>query len=143
MPHALVVGLIAGLAVLEPDFGTVVLAAGLLIAMLYAGGVRVRDLGLLAVGALPVLAVVALHERYRIARILGFLNPDVDPLGVNFQLQQSFIAFGSGGLWGVGLGESRQKMFYLPEAHTDFIFSVVAVSLELIGALLVLALFMV
>ena len=141
MPHALVIGLIAGLAVLEPDFGTVVLAAGLLIAMLYAGGVRVRDLGLLAVGALPVLAVVALHERYRIARILGFLNPDVDPLGVNFQLQQSFIAFGSGGLWGVGLGESRQKMFYLPEAHTDFIFSVVGEELGLMGALVVLALF--
>jgi cell division protein FtsW len=141
MPHALVIGLIAGLAVLEPDFGTVVLAAGLLIAMLYAGGVRVRDLGLLAVGALPVLAVVALHERYRIARILGFLNPDVDPLGVNFQLQQSFIAFGSGGLWGVGLGESRQKMFYLPEAHTDFIFSVVGEELGLMGALVVLTLF--
>lgn len=141
LPHAVVIGLIAGLAVLEPDFGTVVLAAGLLIAMLYAGGVRVRDLGLLAVGALPVLAAVALHDRYRIARILGFLNPDVDPLGVNFQLQQSFIAFGSGGLWGVGLGESRQKMFYLPEAHTDFIFSVVGEELGLVGALLVLALF--
>jgi cell division protein FtsW len=141
MPHALVVGLIAGLAVLEPDFGTVVLAAGLLTAMLYAGGVRVRDLGLLAVGALPVLAAIALHKRHVIARILGFLNPDVDPLGVNFQLQQSFIAFGSGGLWGVGLGESRQKMFYLPEAHTDFIFSVVGEELGLVGALLVLALF--
>ncbi len=141
LPHALVVGLIAGLAVLEPDFGTLVLAAGLLIAMLYAGGVRVRDLGLLAVTALLVLAVIALHKPHVIARLLGFLNPDIDPLGVNFQLQQSFIAFGSGGLWGVGLGESRQKMFYLPEAHTDFIFSVVGEELGLLGALLVLALF--
>jgi cell division protein FtsW len=141
LPHALVVGLMAGLAVLEPDFGTLVLAAGLLVAMLYAGGVRLRDLGLLALAALPALGLIALQKRHVLARIFGFLNPDIDPLGVNFQLQQSFIAFGSGGLWGVGLGESRQKMFYLPEAHTDFIFSVVGEELGLLGALLVLALF--
>ena len=141
LPHALVVGLMAGLAVLEPDFGTLVLAAGLLIAMLYVGGVRIRHLGFLAFTAVPALGLIALHKPHVLERIFGFLNPDVDPLGVNFQLQQSFIAFGSGGLWGVGLGESRQKMFYLPEAHTDFIFSVVGEELGLLGALLVLALF--
>jgi len=141
LPHALVIGLMAGLAVLEPDFGTLVLAAGLLIAMLYVGGVRIRHLGFLAFTAVPALGLIALHKPHVLERIFGFLNPDVDPLGVNFQLQQSFIAFGSGGLWGVGLGESRQKMFYLPEAHTDFIFSVVGEELGLLGALLVLALF--
>jgi len=72
---------------------------------------------------------------------MAFLNPARDPHGVGFQLTQSFIAFGSGGLWGVGLGESRQKMFYLPEAHTDFIFSVVGEELGLAGGLLVLGLF--
>jgi cell division protein FtsW len=141
LPHALVVGLMAGLAVLEPDFGTLVLAAGLLVAMLYVGGVRLVHLGVVALAAVPALGLIAVQKPHVLERIFGFLNPDVDPLGVNFQLQQSFIAFGSGGLWGVGLGESRQKMFYLPEAHTDFIFSVVGEELGLLGALLVLALF--
>jgi cell division protein FtsW len=84
---------------------------------------------------------VLLAESYRLKRLLGFMSPDADPLGINFQLRQSFIAFGSGGLWGVGLGEGRQKMFYLPAAHTDFIFSVVGEELGLLGALVVLALF--
>jgi cell division protein FtsW len=141
VPYCLVVGLIAGLAVLEPDFGTAALAVGLLGLMLFAGGVPVRHLAVVGIGAIPLLAVVALQERYRFERLLGFLNPDADRLGINFQLTQSFIAFGSGGLWGTGLGESRQKMFYLPEAHTDFIFSVVGEELGLIGALFVLGLF--
>ena len=73
-------------------------------------------------------------------RLIGFLDPEADPHGIGFQLVQSFIAFGSGGVWGVGLGESKQKMFYLPEAHTDFIFSVIGEELGLIGAILVLGL---
>jgi cell division protein FtsW len=141
VPHYLVVGAIAGLVLLEPDFGTAALAAGLLVIMLFVGGVPARLLALPAVGALPALAYVVWRAPYRWARIIAFLYPDRDPLGVNFQLKQSFIAFGSGGLWGVGLGESRQKMFYLPEAHTDFLFSVIGEELGLAGALLVLALF--
>jgi cell division protein FtsW len=96
---------------------------------------------ILGLAVLPVALYVVVQARYRLDRIFGFLHPESDPLGVNFQLQQSFIAFGSGGLWGLGLGESRQKMFYLPEAHTDFIFSVVGEELGLAGALLVLGLF--
>jgi cell division protein FtsW len=141
LPHYVVAGLIAGLVLLEPDFGTAALAGGLLVFMLFVGGVPVRLLALPGLALLPALAWVAWRAPYRWARIVAFLNPDLDPLGVNFQLKQSFIAFGSGGLWGVGLGESRQKMFYLPEAHTDFLFSVIGEELGLAGALVVLGLF--
>src|SRR5439155_432270 len=134
-------GLVAGLVLLEPDFGTAALAVGLLVFMLFVGGVPARLMALPALTALPALAAVAWRAPYRWARIVAFLYPDRDPLGVNFQLQQSFIAFGSGGLWGVGLGASQQKMFYLPEAHTDFLFSVIGEELGLAGALVVLALF--
>jgi cell division protein FtsW len=141
LPHCLVVGAVAGLALLEPDFGTAVLAAGVLVCMLFVGGVPARYLLAPAIAAVPALVFLVIREPYRVKRVLAFLNPDLDPLGINFQLKQSFIAFGSGGLWGVGLGESRQKMFYLPEAHTDFIYSVVGEEMGLAGALLVLALF--
>jgi len=141
VPHYLVVGLVAALVLLEPDFGTAALCAGLLLFMLFVGGVPVRLLALPALGAVPMLLLMVWKAPYRWARIVAFLNPDADPLGVNFQLKQSFIAFGSGGLSGLGLGESRQKLFYLPEAHTDFLFSVIGEELGLIGALVVLALF--
>jgi len=141
VPHYLVVGMIAGLVLLEPDFGTAALGVALLVCLLFVAGVPGRLLALPAVAGIPAVAYMVWKAPYRWARIVAFLNPDSDPLGVNFQLKQSFIAFGSGGLWGVGLGESRQKMFYLPEAHTDFLFSVIGEALGLAGALLVLALF--
>jgi len=141
LPHFLVVGAIAGLVLLEPDFGTAALLVGLLGCMLFTGGVPLRFLLAPAVLVVPGLALAIWKEPYRAKRLIAFWYPDLDPLGVNFQLKQSFLAFGSGGVWGVGLGESRQKMFYLPEAHTDFIFSVVGEELGLIGALVVLALF--
>ena len=141
VPHCLVVGAVAGLVVLEPDFGTAVLCGTLLVAMLFVGGVPVRFLLVPALAAVPIGVWGVMTHAYRLKRLLAFWNPDADPLGINFQLKQSFIAFGSGGLWGVGLGESRQKMFYLPEAHTDFIFSVVGEELGFAGALLVFILF--
>jgi cell division protein FtsW len=141
LPHYVVVGTIAGLVLLEPDFGTAALGAALLVGLLFVAGVPARLLALPAIAGLPAVAYMIWTAPYRLARVVAFLNPDRDPLGVNFQLKQSFIAFGSGGLWGVGLGESRQKMFYLPEAHTDFLFSVIGEELGLAGALLVLALF--
>src|SRR5262249_9697713 len=125
VPSCLVIGLIAGLVLLEPDFGTAALSAGLLVLMLYAGGVPLRFIAVPGLAAVPLVGFAVMTESYRLKRVLGFLHPDSDPLGINFQLKQSFIAFGSGGLWGVGLGEGRQKLFYLPEAHTDFIFSVI------------------
>jgi len=141
VPHFVVVGLIAGLVLLEPDFGTATLCAGLLVLMLFVGGVPLRLLGLPALAAIPAALLMVWKAPYRWARIVAFLNPDADPLGVNFQLKQSVIAFGSGRLSGLGLGESRQKLFYLPEAHTDFLFSVIGEEFGLIGALLVLSLF--
>jgi cell division protein FtsW len=141
LSHSLVAGTIAALVLAEPDFGTAALIAGMLVLMLFVGGVPVRLLVLPGLALLPLLALAVWLEPYRWIRLIAFWYPDLDPRGVNFQLQQSFIAFGSGGLWGVGLGESRQKMFYLPEAHTDFIFSVVGEEMGLAGALLVLALF--
>jgi cell division protein FtsW len=141
VPHALVAGAMAALLLLEPDFGTAALVCSLVVLMLFAGGVRPRHLLLPLVPGIPLGIYVLLAESYRLKRLLGFMSPDADPLGINFQLRQSFIAFGSGGLWGVGLGEGRQKMFYLPAAHTDFIFSVVGEELGLLGALVVLALF--
>lgn len=140
-PHYLVVGLLTGLVLLEPDFGTAALLAVLLVAMLFVGGVPAHLVALPALAVLPVLGYALFTAPYRLQRVLAFLNPELDPLGANFQLKQSIIAFGSGGLWGVGLGASRQKMFYLPEAHTDFIFSVIGEELGLAGALLVLILF--
>jgi cell division protein FtsW len=141
VPHCIVVGTVALLVLVEPDFGTAVVCGGMLGAMLFVGGVRLWHVGLLAAGLVPVAAYEVLHKTYRSVRILGFLHPDLDPLGINHQLRQSFIAFGSGGFWGVGLGESQQKMFFLPAAHTDFIFAVVGEELGLAGALLVLGLF--
>jgi cell division protein FtsW len=140
-PPCLLVGLIGALVLLEPDFGTAALTGGVLVLVLFAGGARLWHLAIPALAAVPLVAYAVVAEGYRLKRLLGFLNPEEDPLGINFQLKQSFIAFGSGGLWGIGLGESRQKLFYLPEAHTDFIFSVIGEELGLAGALLVLGLF--
>jgi cell division protein FtsW len=139
--HCAVVGVVAGLCLLEPDFGTAVICAGVLVSSLFVAGVRPAHLALLGTAALAGLAYELMHASYRVHRIWAFLAPDQDPRGIGFQLAQSFIAFGSGGSWGIGLGESRQKMFYLPAAHTDFIFSVIGEELGLVGALLVLGLF--
>ncbi len=141
MPHVIVVGVLAGLVAREPDFGTAVVLSVLLFAMLFVGGVRVRHLIVPLLPALP-LAAWAIHSSpYRLRRVMVFLDPWRHPRDAGFQLVQSFLAFGSGGTFGTGLGESKQKMFYLPEAHTDFIFSVIGEELGLIGALLVVALF--
>jgi cell division protein FtsW len=141
MPHVIVVGVLAGLIGREPDFGTSVVLSVVLIAMLFAGGVRVWHLGVPLLPALP-LAAWAIHSSpYRLRRVMVFLDPWQHPRDAGFQLVQSFLAFGSGGTLGSGLGESKQKMFYLPEAHTDFIFSVIGEELGLIGALLVVSLF--
>jgi len=141
VPHVIVVAVFAALVVVEPDFGTAALLAVLLLAMLFAGGVRVRHLVVPLLPALP-LAAYAIHSSpYRLRRVMVFLDPWQHPRDAGFQLVQSFIAFGSGAAFGVGLGESKQKMFYLPEAHTDFIFSVIGEELGLVGALLVVTLF--
>src|SRR5690606_11431135 len=102
------------------------------------GGARPWHLMALGLAALPAAAALVWSSPYRWRRFIGFLDPWKDPLGAGFQLCQSLLAFGNGGLTGVGLGDSNQKLFYLPEGHTDFIFALVGEELGLLGALLVI-----
>ncbi|MBI4517364.1 MAG: putative lipid II flippase FtsW [Deltaproteobacteria bacterium] len=141
LPHLIVVGLFAGLIVVEPDFGTATILGLLLMAMLFAGGARLKHLLALALPGVLLATAAVMHADYRIRRIMAFRDPWKYSRDLGFQLTQSLIAFGSGGLTGVGLGQSKQKLFFLPEAHTDFIFSLVGEELGLIGVLLVLGLF--
>ena len=141
LPALASVGVCAGLILGQPDFGTAVILGFLLLLMLYVGGARpAHVLGLVACGAVGIAFAVQVAP-YRMRRLLAFLDPWEHSQDAGFQLVQSLIAFGSGGLSGVGLGQSRQKMLFLPEAHTDFIFALVGEELGLIGALLVLGLF--
>lgn len=140
-PYLLVVGLACLLIVAEPDLGTTMVVAFSVAAMLVAAGARPRDLGLIAL-ALAFLALLAtVIEPYRMARLTGFLNPGADTAGAGFQAAQAKIALGSGGLFGVGIGDGVQKAFYLPEAHTDMISAVIGEELGLIGILGVVGLF--
>jgi cell division protein FtsW len=141
LPHLLVSGAFAGVLLLEPDFGSALILTMLLYFMLFVGGARVHHLLATLLMALPLLIYVMTQAEYRLRRLLIFLNPWSDASGSGFHVIQSLIAFGSGQIWGRGLGESRQKLFYLPEAHTDFVYSVVGEELGLLGAWAVLALF--
>src|ERR1700688_3419851 len=132
----------AFLLLCEPDFGatTVLFATGF--AVLFVAGARLRYVLLLVSAAALSFAVLALTSAYRLKRLTGFLHPWDDPFNGGFQLTQSLIAIGRGSWFGVGLGSSVQKLFYLPEAHTDFVFAVLAEELGLVGVLGVIALFM-
>jgi cell division protein FtsW len=141
LPHLIVSGAFAGMLLLEPDFGTALILTMLLYFMLFIGGARVHHLLATGLMALPVLIYVMTKAEYRLRRLMTFWDPWSDAAGSGFHVIQSLIAFGSGQMWGRGLGESRQKLFYLPEAHTDFVFSVIGEELGLLGALTVLALF--
>ncbi len=124
----------------QPDLGTAVDIVLIMTAILYVAGLSWKWLAVGAATALPVLFFAITHVSYRMARFMAFLHPDTDPQGAGFQLLQSLIAVGSGGFTGVGLMESKQKLFYLPEAHTDFIYAVISEELGFIGATIVLAL---
>ena len=141
LPHLIISGLFVGLLLLEPDFGTALILTMVLYFMLFIGGVRVSHLLSTALLALPVLVYVMMTAEYRLRRLMTFLDPWSDATGSGFHVIQSLIAFGSGQFFGRGLGESRQKLFYLPEAHTDFVYSVIGEELGLLGALAVLSLF--
>jgi cell division protein FtsW len=132
-PYLGAVALVCFLVVIEPDLGTAMVACFACAAMLIAAGARMRALGLLA-AALGVAVVLAIAiEPYRMERLTGFLNPTADPGGAGFQAIQAKIALGSGGIFGVGLGESLQKAFYLPEAHTDMIAAVIGEEVGFVG----------
>jgi cell division protein FtsW len=125
----------------EPDLGTSCMIFLVAVAMLFEAGLSMKYIAGLAAAAVPAIWLLIIHAQYRYDRVLAFFSPDADPQGRGFQLLQSLIAVGSGGLTGVGLMESKQKLFYLPEAHTDFIFAVTCEELGFIGALVIVALF--
>lgn len=141
LPPLLVTGAFVALLMAEPDFGSAFILAILAMAMLFVAGSQVKHLACVAAAALPLAAFLVMSADYRVKRLLAFLDPWSDSANSGFQIIQSYIAFGSGQLWGRGLGQSRQKLLYLPEAHTDFIYSVIGEELGLWGALLVVGLF--
>ncbi|HVW05098.1 MAG TPA: putative lipid II flippase FtsW [Vicinamibacterales bacterium] len=140
-PIAIVTFGLAGLVLLEPDFGTAVSIVLIAIAMLYASGLRYRHLLTAFFAITPAAIALVVLKAYRFKRVLAFLDPEGTKLGDGFQLYQSLIALGSGGMIGRGLGGSMQKLFYLPEAHTDFIFSIIGEELGLIGTTVILGAF--
>ena len=142
LPILLVVGLVFGLIMLQPDFGTGVIIVMISISLLFISGVNLKfflKLGILGIFGIVGLILIA---PYRIKRILSFLNPWSDPLGSGFQIIQSLYAIGPGGLFGLGLGNSIQKHFYLPEPQTDFIFAIISEELGFIGCIIVVGLFL-
>jgi cell division protein FtsW len=133
--------LFVGLVVLEPDLGTAAEILLIALGVLFVAGLYGRYLSCAALVALPLFYLMIVRVPYRNERLLAFLNPGADPQGSGFQLLQSLIAVGSGGFTGVGLMESKQKLFYLPEAHTDFIYAVLCEELGYLGGVAVLVLF--
>ena len=143
LPPTLILGCAALLILVQPDLGTVLALGTVVFIMLFVSGVRISYLLSLFIAGLPMLYILIFSVPYRRMRIMSFLNPWLDPKGSGFQVIQSQIALGSGGIFGIGLGHSRQKLFYLPAAHTDFIFSIIGEELGLLGTIGVIILFMV
>jgi cell division protein FtsW len=137
----LILAMASGLLILEPDFGaaTVLLMTGL--GLMFLGGVRFGQFTVFVTGTLCIMVVLAVSSPYRLARITSFLDPWADPFNSGFQLTQSLIAIGSGGWFGTGLGGSIQKLFYLPEAHTDFMYAIFAEEMGFVGQVTLIGLF--
>ena len=141
LPPLIVLGLLSGLILLEPDLGTVVVMGLVVVTLLFLAGARIKHLGLLSLCALPAVAALIFGSSYRRQRLMTFLSPWKNASDSGFQITQSFLAFGSGGPFGVGLGEGKQKLFFLPEAHTDFVLALVGEELGLAGSVAIVLLF--
>lgn len=141
LPYMVVLAVLLGLLLKQPDLGAALTLGFVAIIMLFAAGTRPTYIVSMFLLALPFLYFLVMNVDYRRRRILAFLNPWEDPSNSGFQIIQSWLAFGAGGLIGQGLGEGKQKLFYLPEAHTDFILSVVGEELGFIGVLLIASMF--
>jgi len=136
--HLLIAGVYILLVLLEPDFGMAVTLVVVLFGMLFIGDVKIKYLAPLGVSSIFLLGLAVITESYRMNRVISFLDPWKDPLGSGYQVIQSFVALGLGGITGSGLGDSTQKLFFLPQAHTDFIFSIIGEELGFIGILSVI-----
>jgi len=143
VPIGVIVALLAGLIVLQPDLGTAITLLVIAVVLLFVAGLDLRWIAMSIVFAMPVLYLLIFRVKYRRDRILAFLDPWADPLEGGYQIIQSLISVGTGGLIGLGYMEGKQKLFYLPEAHTDFIYAVVGEELGLIGTFGVLILFLI
>ena len=142
LPYMIVLGVLLFLLLKQPDLGSAMIVAGVALIMLIVAGVRWLYILPTIFMSLPVLYYLVMNSDYRRRRIMAFLDPWTDPYDSGFQIIQSLVAFGKGGITGEGLGIGQQKLFYLPEAHTDFIFSVIGEELGMIGVLVVAALFL-
>lgn len=142
LPSLIIVGIISLLILKEPDFSTTIIVLGITFFMLFIGGTRITQLFTLLLASIPLGLFILLKEGYRRTRLMSFLNPWIDPLDSGFHIIQSLLALGSGGFMGIGLGESRQKYFYLPDQHNDFIFSIIGEELGFIGTTLIIILFL-
>lgn len=141
LPHLLVIGTVVFLVLLQPDFGTAVIITVVGFLMLFVAGVRLQHLFGSLILCLPFLIHLAISAPYRFSRLRSFFDPWADPLHSGFQVIQSLLAFGCGGIWGVGVGKGIQKLFYLPQPHSDFILAVVGEELGLFGVILLICLF--
>ncbi len=142
VPAMLVLTIVVGAILIQPDLGTAVAVTVIAFAILFASGVRLAHLGGVLLSAIPLLYFLIFNVGYRRMRILAFFNPWRDPQGIGFQIIQSYLALGSGGIFGVGLGQSKQKLLYLPAAHTDFIFSIIGEETGFLGGGIIIVLFM-
>jgi cell division protein FtsW len=143
LPNIIVLGFFFLPILFQPDLGTAIIICAVTFTMMFIGGIRKKFLIFSALAFVPFLITAIFSADYRMRRIQAFLDPWQDPKNTGFQAIQSFYAFGRGGTWGLGLGDSNQKLFYLPEAHTDFIFSVIGEELGFLGAMAVIFLFFV
>jgi cell division protein FtsW len=141
LPNVLMASIFMILILLQPDLGTALIIGMWVLILLFIGGVNLGQLMVLLGLLTPIVFYLISHTAYRLHRWWAFLNPWEDPQGFGFQIIHSFLAFGSGGLFGVGLGNSKQKLFYLPEPHTDFILSIIAEEIGFIGVSVILILF--
>jgi cell division protein FtsW len=141
LPFAIIVGLVAGLVMLQPDLGTTLVVIVTAVTIFYVAGANLIHLALMAIPAFAIIAALVVNVGWRADRVAAFLNPEDDPLGKGWHTMQTLIALGSGGIQGLGLGESRQKHYYVPNAHTDTIYAIIGEELGLIGTMLVLVLF--
>ncbi len=141
LPLAGALAIVTGLNLMQPDFGTAATILFVAGALIFVAGISWQRAALFAIVVIPAAIALLLGADYRRDRLLAFLNPEADPLGKGFQAMQSLIALGTGGFTGLGIGNGRQKLFFLPEPHTDFIFSIIGEELGFVGAFSLLAIF--
>jgi cell division protein FtsW len=143
LPHIVVAGIFILLIEKEPDFGTALALAGITFLMLFVGGTRLTHILLVVLSASPLVIYVILKNKMRLERVVTFIDPWKYAQESGYQLVHSLYAIGSGGFWGLGIGKSREKLFYLPDSHTDFIFSIMSEELGFLGVITVISLFVI